>query len=258
MGEKAYSLLLADDEENILNGIKKYLLKNTKIFQEIYCAANRQEALDIIYQYHPDVMLLDVQMPVKTGLEIMKEANAAHVCPKTIILSGYESFEYVREALRQGAVDYLLKPCRSSKILEKLEEVAAASDGKKKSEASIGNTIVDQAIEYIKKHLPEDINLSMAAEHVGVSNAYLSTLFTQNVGCSFVDYLSRTRIRYACDYMHDSKMKVYEIAFKVGFKDEKYFSKVFKKVTGQSPTEYRAMLVEDAAGIVFGETGGTL
>lgn len=245
MGEKGYSLLLADDEENILNGIKKYIEKKTDVFQEIYCASNGQEALDMIYRHHPDVMLLDVQMPVKTGLEIMREANAAGTCPKTIILSGYESFEYVREALRQGALDYLLKPCRSSEILEKLEEAAAGFEGPKKSETSVGNGIVEQAIEYIRKHLPEDINLTMAAEHVGVSNAYLSTLFTQNVGCSFVDCLSRMRIQYACDYMHDSKMKIYEIAFKVGFKDEKYFSKVFKKVTGQSPTEYRGSLGEE-------------
>lgn len=244
MSEKTFSLLLADDEENILNGIKKYIRKNTAIFREIYCACNGQEALDMIYRHHPDVMLLDVQMPVKTGLEIMKEANAAQVCPKTIILSGYESFEYVREALRQGAVDYLLKPCRSSEILEKLEAVVGECDGAKRNEASIGNAMVEQAIEYIRNHLPEDINLTMAAEKAGVSNAYLSTLFTQHMGCSFVDYLNRMRIQYACDYMHDSKMKIYEIAFKVGFKDEKYFSKVFKKITGKSPTEYRGTLGE--------------
>lgn len=242
MEEKLFSLLLADDEENILNGLKKYILKNTRYFKEIYCACNGQEALDIIYQHHPDVMLLDVQMPVKNGLEIMKEANAAHACPKTILLSGYDSFEYVREALRQGAIDYLLKPCRSTEILEKLEAAAAPLKQQKKEARSGGNVIVEQAVEYIGKYLSEDLNLSMVAEHAGVSNAYLSTLFTQNLGCSFVEYLNRTRVEYACDYMHDNKMKIYEIAFKVGFRDEKYFSKVFKKVTGQSPTEYRAML----------------
>ncbi len=242
MAEKRCSLLLADDEENILNGLKNYIGKYSKIFTEVYCAANGQEALDIIYQHHPDVMLLDVQMPVKNGLEIMKEANAADVCPKTILLSGYDSFEYVREAMRQGAVDYLLKPCRSTEILEKLETVAEPSLHQKKETASGGNVIVDQAVEFIRNNLSEELNLSMTAEHAGVSNAYLSTLFTQNLGYSFVDFLNRTRIEYACDYMHDSKMKIYEIAFKVGFKDEKYFSKVFKKVIGQSPTEYRAAL----------------
>ena len=244
MGEQIFSLLLADDEEHILNGIKNYIQKKSLVFREIYCARNGQEALDMIYQYHPDVMLLDVQMPVKNGLEIMKEANSAGVCPQTILLSGYESFEYVREALRQGAIDYLLKPCRSTEILEKLEAVVDPSLKQKENAASSKNAIVEQATDYIKKHLPEDLNLSMTAEFVGVSNAYLSTLFTQNLGCSFVDYLNRTRIEYACGYMHDSRMKIYEIAFRVGFRDEKYFSKVFKKVTGQSPTEYRAALAD--------------
>ena len=242
MEEELFSLLLVDDEENILNGLKNHISKKTQVFSRIYCASNGQEALDIIYKHHPDVMLLDVQMPIKNGLEIMREANAANVCPKTILLSGYDSFEYVREALRQGAIDYLLKPCRSTEILEKLEAAVVPMMAQKKEENQGGNTIVNQAKAYISEHLAEELNLSIIAEHVGVSNAYLSTLFTQKLNCSFIDYLNRARIDCACDYMHDSKMKIYEIAFKVGYKDEKYFSKVFKKITGQSPTSYKANL----------------
>lgn len=81
--------------------------------------------------------------------------------------------------------------------------------------------------------------LSDAAEKAGVSTAYLSTLFSQHMGCGFVDYLNKKRIEYACHYMADGEMKIYEIAFKAGFRDEKYFSRVFKKIVGQSPSEYR-------------------
>ncbi|WP_313188124.1 response regulator transcription factor [Lacrimispora sp.] len=240
MAQPSFRLLLADDEENILKGMENYIRKNTRCFDKIHCAVNGEEALDIIYKYHPDVMLVDVQMPLKSGLDVMKEALAAGVCPKTVILSGYDTFSYAQKALRLGAVDYLLKPCRSTEILQKLESIAAPWLGEREEgPGPEGNIFVKTAMEYMMDHMSEDVNLGMVAEKVGVSTAYLSTLFTQKLGCGFIDYLNRLRIECAREYMHDGRLKVYEIAYKVGYHDEKYFSKVFKKVTGQSPSAYR-------------------
>ncbi|HCD43298.1 MAG TPA: DNA-binding response regulator [Lachnoclostridium sp.] len=240
MAQPSFRLLLADDEENILKGMENYIRKNTRCFDKIHCAVNGEEALDIIYKYHPDVMLVDVQMPIKSGLDVMKEALAAGVCPKTVILSGYDTFSYAQQALRLGAVDYLLKPCRSTEILQKLESIAAPWLGEREEgPGPEGNIFVKAAMEYMMDHMSEDVNLGMVAEKVGVSTAYLSTLFTQKLGCGFIDYLNRLRIECAREYMHDGRLKVYEIAYKVGYHDEKYFSKVFKKVTGQSPSVYR-------------------
>lgn len=236
-------LLIVDDEENILNRMSKYIRKNMDCFSEIYTAKSGPEALDIIYRYQPELMLLDVQIPVKNGLEVMKEAKNKGVCPQTIILSGYDTFSYVQQALRMGAADYLLKPCRSTEICQKLAELLSTEETKrmveKKDADKAGNLMVHNAQEYIREHLTDDLSLKLVADKVGVSTAYLSTLFSQHLGCGFVDYLNKIRIQYACDYMQDGTMKIYEIAFKVGFHDEKYFSRVFKKVMGQSPSEYR-------------------
>lgn len=92
---------------------------------------------------------------------------------------------------------------------------------------------------YIREHYTENLSLSQVAEKLGVSNGYLSTLLNQNMGCGFVDYLNQIRIDWACCYLRQSYLKNYEIAYKVGFQDEKYFSKVFKKVIGMTPKEYR-------------------
>lgn len=241
--EKA-RLLIVDDEENILNRMTKYIANHMDCFSHIYTAKSGPEALDIIFRYQPDVMLLDVQIPVKNGLEVMKEAKNQGICPKTIILSGYDHFAYVQQALRLGAMDYLLKPCRSTEICERLEETLKMTQGEqtgaeKNRGDGKGNPLVKNAQEYIRDHLTDDLNLKLVAEKVGVSTAYLSTLFSQQLGCGFVDYLNKTRIEYASNYLQDGRMKIYEIAFLVGFHDEKYFSRVFKKVMGQSPTEYR-------------------
>lgn len=85
----------------------------------------------------------------------------------------------------------------------------------------------------------QDLTLTLVADQVGVTSAYLSTLFTQNLNCGFIDYLNKIRIDRACNYLYNSQMKTYEIAYKVGFRDEKYFAKVFKKVTGMNTSEFR-------------------
>lgn len=70
---------------------------------------------------------------------------------------------------------------------------------------------------------------------------YVSTLFTQNKQCGFVDYLNWVRVERACSYLEQNYFKIYEIAYKVGFQDEKYFAKVFKKIKSMSPKEYGTM-----------------
>ncbi|MDD2992646.1 MAG: response regulator [Pygmaiobacter sp.] len=238
-----YTLLIADDEENILHGMQRYIEAHTTKFCKILCASNGQQALEMILQYRPQVLLLDIQMPVKSGLEVMRESRAAGVCPRTVILSGYDTFAYAQQALRLGAVDYMLKPCRSADLLQKLESLVPgeAAAPAQAGEALPASRMVQQAIAYCKEHLSEEITLGDVARHVAVSPAYLSRQFGRERG-GFVDYLNGLRIHYACDYMRNSSMKMYEIAYAVGFRDEKYFSKVFKKVTGQSPSTYRNQL----------------
>lgn len=236
-------LLVADDEDTIRNGIAKYIQLHTDRFDKIYLAANGQEAVDIIFRDKPDILFLDVQMPVMTGIEVMREANRAGILPYTMILSAYEEFRYCQQALRLGAKEYLLKPVRSSDILQMANHAADQLFGKaEERETEITeerNRLVEQAKEYVEEHYYENLMLADVAQKVGISSGYLSTLFQRQMAKGFVDYLNEVRIEHACTYLRQNYLKVYEIAYRVGFKDEKYFSRVFKKVTGQSPSEYQ-------------------
>lgn len=236
-------LLIADDEDVIRNGIAKYVQLHTDRFDKIYLASNGQEAIEMIFRDKPDIMLLDVQMPLKDGIEVMQEAKRAGILPCTLILSGYDEFRYCQQAIRFGAKDYLLKPVRSSDILKKLNEAADEVFGVEKPviEEAAGekNRLVEMAKEYMVEHYFENLSLVDVAQKVGITAGYLSTLFSQKMDKGFVDYLNELRIDHACTYLQQNYLKTYEIAYKVGFNDEKYFSKVFKKITGQSPSEYR-------------------
>lgn len=236
-------LLIVDDEDTIRNGITKYIQLHTDRFDKIYLASNGQEAVDIIFQNKPEIMILDMQMPIKDGIEVMREATRAGVLPYTLVLSGYDEFRYCQQALRLGAKDYLLKPVRSSDILKMLLDAADQVFGKEAvlTETVSGekNQLVEMAKEYVTEHYFEKISLTDVADKIGVTPSYLSTLFQKQLEKGFVDYLNEVRIERACTYLQQNYLKTYEIAYKVGFHDEKYFSKVFRKIKGCSPSVYR-------------------
>lgn len=236
-------LLIADDEDIIRNGISKYIQLHTDRFDKIYLAANGKEAMDIIFRDKPDIMFLDVQMPLMDGIEVMQEAKRADILPYTLILSAYDEFKYCQQALRLGAREYLLKPVRSSDILQMANRAADELFGERKmvriESAEEKNHLVELAREYVEEHYYENLMLADVAQKAGISAGYLSTLFQRQLSKGFVDYLNEVRIEHACTYLRQNYLKTYEVAYKVGFKDEKYFSKVFKKVKGQSPSEYR-------------------
>lgn len=236
-------LLIADDEDTIRNGIAKYIQLHTERFDKIYLASNGQEAVDIIFRDKPDIMFLDVQMPLKDGIEVMQEAKRADILPYTMILSGYDEFKYCQQALRLGAKEYLLKPVRSSDILQMVNRAADELFGVQETAevkmAGEKNYLVELAREYVEEHYYENLMLADVAQKVGISAGYLSTLFQKEMAKGFVDYLNEVRIEHACTYLQQNFLKTYEVAYRVGFKDEKYFSKVFKKIKGQSPSEFR-------------------
>jgi YesN/AraC family two-component response regulator len=96
-----------------------------------------------------------------------------------------------------------------------------------------------RAVEYINNHYQELITLNDVAEYTYLSTYYLSRMFTKELNKNFVDYLNEIRIEKAKEYLKDSRYKTYEIAEMVGIKDPHYFSKLFKKYTGNTPSEYR-------------------
>lgn len=237
-------LLIADDEDMIRNGIAKYIQLHTDRYEVIYTARNGQEALELILRHKPDLMLLDVQMPLKDGIEVMQDARRADALPVTIILSGYDEFRYAQQAVRYGARDYLLKPTRSSDILKKINDIADEEFGVEQTEPEVRegkNYSIELAKDYIEDHYFEPLTLNMVADKVGITPAYLSNLFSQHMRVTLIDYLNEVRIDHACVYLKQNYFKTYEIAYKVGYRDEKYFSKVFRKVKGMTPSEYKKM-----------------
>ena len=103
--------------------------------------------------------------------------------------------------------------------------------------------ILRKAIDYIQEHYSEQVTLNEVAENIYVSTFYISRMFKKELGKSFVDYLNDVRIEKSKELLKDVKYKTYEVAEIVGISDPHYFSKLFKKYSGMTPSEYRESLI---------------
>lgn len=101
------------------------------------------------------------------------------------------------------------------------------------------NNAILTAKQYIGSHYTQTLRLDQVAEIVGLSAPYFSTKFRQCTGKSFVDYVTELRIAKAKALLHSTNRKIHEISNAVGFQDSRHFSRVFKKLCGMLPTEYR-------------------
>ena len=101
------------------------------------------------------------------------------------------------------------------------------------------NTVIRQAKKFVAQHYAESISLAQVAKHVCLSTSYFSTLFKAETGVGFVEYLQHIRIEQAKKLLKTSKMRIADIAERVGYRDIKFFNKIFVKETTVSPSEYR-------------------
>ncbi len=100
------------------------------------------------------------------------------------------------------------------------------------------NRIVQATKEYLASHYAEDISLEVMAEYVNISPQYFSKLIKKTTGFNFIDWLAMFRVKKAKELLNNSNLTVKEVCFMVGYKDPNYFSRIFKKRIGITPSEY--------------------
>jgi len=117
------TILLADDEPSALRSLR-YIIENyCKDFDIVYCAFNGQEALEKSIELKPDILITDIKMPLLDGIGLVEKV--IQFCPSTssVIVSGYQEFEYAKGAMRLGVEDYLLKPIDIEQLCSLLEKI---------------------------------------------------------------------------------------------------------------------------------------
>ena len=231
-------LMIVDDEELMrqkLETLVDYSLLGLRLVAQ---AQDGSEGERLILTHQPDVVITDVVMPGKNGLEMIADLQGKTQA-KFIILSGYQDFDYVREALRLGAADYVLKPVQASELKRVLEVQPQEEDDNRRYGEIVARVLSLVAEEFSD---PELSLKSLCANFLFMNETYVSRLFQKRTGQKFSSYLTACRIQAAQTLLTGQpELSIGEVAERVGFGgDAKYFIEVFRKSVGVTPGKFRA------------------
>lgn len=244
-------IVVAEDEHLIRSNLVNKIEKLDPVLKVVHTAADGRDALAYIEQSPVDLLVTDIRMPIMDGLELIKAVHLQHPHVRKILTTGYADFEYARQAVRYGASDYLLKPIKAAELKQALVKARTSiesSNRRIKADAgSLGGPpgvkpeeIVQLVQHYLRENFACDITMEDISRQFNFSSAYLSKLFLKYTGEPPTKYLISLRINEA-KYLLAShpRMSVKEAGERVGYPDQFYFSRLFKQVAGQTPSEYQ-------------------
>ena len=243
-------IYLVDDETWVIIGLKKLIEKSGMPFTVIGEADNGITAWEDIKRLKPDILLANIRMPGMSGLELLNAlASDEAVSTRAVLISGYAEFEYAQKALRLGAYDYLLKPVKPQdlyNVLKKLSDEILQEERQQTPPVPDGPpvspTVMQKILNEMQTGFTRDLSLTSLSERYGISSGHLSLLIKQELGLSFTEYMTSRRIQKAKELLADESRSIEEVANAAGYHDYFYFTKIFKKITGISPSKYRKEL----------------
>lgn len=253
----AGTILVVDDDA----GVREALAAALSARYTVETVATASAALDTLCTYPVDLILLDHRLPDLAGVDVLKLIKRFFPSTLVILITGYGSEDVAIRALRGGARDYIQKPIDCAELQARVaallnlrrngterrqnpyvqEQSAAyplALPENDPQRSDLGRAIL-KAIRHIDAHLDGALSLAAVARAAGMSKYYFCRRFKACTGLHFREYLVRRRIARAKELLKTTGRSITDIFPDVGFKDMTHFGRVFKKLEGQLPSEFR-------------------
>lgn len=271
-----YRVLLADDEQIERMALARRLMRRFGDSLQISEATNGKEAVELYQKEHSQIIIMDISMPELNGVEAAEQIRSMDEDCVIVFLTAYDEFSYAKRAIVIRALDYLLKPCDEEELTAVMEEAMRLTDkavhnkenpignraemteaekeaekrreqwpwnpdaeAPKDPETERMNQVAEKIRTYIRENYMNEISMQDAARQFNYSDAYFCKLFKQCFDQNFTSYLTNFRINEAKRLLKDKNISIKDAGMKVGYYDSNYFAKVFKRVTGMIPSEYR-------------------
>jgi len=252
-----YQAIIIDDEKWVIKSLISTIRDQQyfEITDEFYDGLS---GLNYIRLNKPELAFVDVRLPGIGGLELLQIAQEEKIPTLFIMISGYAEFAYAQKAMFHNAIGYCLKPFSKNELMDSMQKACSLITGRKawKGEEekdcstdpsdkfnpehlTSSHKSVQKMIDYTESHYQEDISVQDAANYCSLNSNYASQLFHQETGITFIGHLTNLRISHAKWLLMYTDQNIYLIAAQVGFSDYFYFAKVFKKMTGDTPTHFR-------------------
>lgn len=235
-----FSVIVAEDEDLIRSGLIRKINESNHDIVIVGEATHGKEALELIEQFQPQLVITDIRMPVMDGLTLIKHIYEYFPRTNVIITSGYADFEYARSAMKYNVQHYLLKPIKQKELSQVLDDIRSSMLEQPIVRTGDAHQTVQAIQQYLRKHFYEEVSLELLANHFNFSPAYLSKIFIKHTGEAPSKYLAKLRLNEAKHLLKYRKdLSVKEVGEQVGYNDPFYFSRIFKQATGLTPRDYQ-------------------
>lgn len=249
-----YKVLLVEDDKAM-----RFLYRKMKIWAETGFAiedeaSNGREALELLKKKKYDLIFTDIRMPFIDGIELLRRIKSEEYGGIVVFASSYNDFEYARQGIILGAFDYILKPFdekqlekvigrvyekllleKENKMLDDVVESVFVETGIEPS----SDNFVYQCAEYFSENYRNLFTMEQMSEYLGYNKDYFGKLFKLKFGMTFHRFINILKVEYAKELISTGNYKTYEISEILGFSGVDYFTRIFKEVTGTTPSSYR-------------------
>ena len=238
---KKLRVLLVDDEIMIREGFKKLFDWEAHECVVVGEAADGMEAISKIDEEQPDIVIMDINIPIINGLKVIQLSRVKYPSMAFVIVSGYDDFSYCREALRLQITDYILKSVNYEEFGSCIDRLKISLYNNEVKEKPVvkKERVITGITKYMQEHLSEDVSLHILSEEFHLNSQYISQLFKNEIGVNVLTYLTNIRMEHAKKLLLSSSLSIAEVSEQSGYGDYRVFTKVFKKSEGITPSQYR-------------------
>ena len=238
---KKLRVLLVDDEIMIREGFKQLFDWQAHDCEVVGEAGDGMEALTQIDTLRPDIVIMDINIPIMNGLKVIELSRIKHPDTAFVIVSGYDDFSYCRQALKLKITDYILKPVNYEEFGNCIDnlKISLFESKKENKDSQQKDRMIVSITKYLQNHLQEDVSLNVLAQEFHLNAQYISQLFKSEIGVGFLTYLTNIRMEHAKKLLLSTDDAISDISDQCGYNDYRVFTKVFKKKEGITPSQFR-------------------
>ncbi len=255
-----YQILIAEDESIERRVLCRTIGRHFSDRCQCIEAKTGSQAMDLLQITDIHIAILDIQMPRYNGLEVARALRELGKPCVIIFLTAYDNFQYAREAISLRALDYLLKPYDEQELVLTIESAislyerlttshdpnayftpaVAPAPEEDLPDSLRHNQIREKIGVYLAQHYAEDISMQDVAQAMNYSDAYFCKLFKECFRVNFSAYLNEYRVEQAKRLLQDRSLGIRAVSLACGYSDANYFTRVFKRITNQTPSEFRS------------------
>ena len=245
------NILVVDDEYYIVKNLLQNIHWHDLGIDRAYPAYNAEQAKEIIRNDSIDIILLDIDMPRESGLQLIAEIHEQGYDPLVILFTGHSNFSYAQEAISLHVYQYLLKTLDLYELEDRIREAIQEANKRqlfKKQQATLDRMMEDSHSDdpiavirtFVMEHLAEpELNRTMIAQAVHMNLDYMSHLFSKKTGISLSNYIRDERMREVKRLLTRTEYSLQQIADRTGFSSLSYFHSTFRACCGMTPQQYR-------------------